>query len=608
MYYNQITNTLFEACFVLEMVDLANTFEALDKRSLFRYNMTSTFDNLNEIVIMLLKYQYSNERSNFLALLTSVMATFNTYYFSDDSFAGISEEMMYPGFREQLGVLFQLNFHLSCKNSRSETIQSRFEKYKNYKIDQTAICRIWNRFQKIDANLSAKLRTPLLINYDYCEEHHVIDPTNLVDQLDNQFVHLNRKFAYSLNSKHVASYRSFVEVQVEVLNIYKQLGKFKDVTSLSSNNQFLHRNEGRWFDLKLISIKGGFLCCTILSERLKRAKILETFPNYDFNSEDYKEIKYLRGVAKIKSYLIFIYILRIIEIVTLPNVIEPALLLCMRKDLITWFGFAALSLLDNITSLDEEEIGVHTASKIDIFDYSLNDLENLILDDDLIDDIYYQNRLNFKEYKRLSELLMHVYRQTSNNKLFSSPFDYYVKSKVLTLVSYILLVFEEFKGNQKQITNANLYTVISKLVKERMRAFQSAKDNVKRDSLLRLVINFDDSDTSDTFDNQSYNTPKISKLKSNSIDRPIAQSSFLNDIQSNLDSIIHNQNNQKHDISANSGLISEQQISPMMNIPPESLDLSRLPPEELISMIRLFINDDRFTTYITQLGSEDRVI
>lgn len=612
LYYNQISHTLFEACFVLEMVDLANTFKALDTKSQFRYNITPTFENLNETVIMLLKYQSSNERSNFLALLTTIITTFKTYYFSDNSFSGISEELTYPGFRELLGTSFQLNFHLPCKNLRSQGTNNRIEKYKNYKIDQTAICKIWNRFQKVDATLSVKLRTPLLISYDFCEEHHILDPNDLVDKLDNEFVLLNRKFAYLLNSKNGTTYRSFIEVDAKVITIYKKLGNFRDVTNLDINSQFIFRNERRWFDLKLITIKGVFFCSTLLSERLKRTKILESFPNYDFNSQEYEEIKHIRGLAKIKSYLIFIYILRIIEVVSSPNAIDPALLFCIKKDLVTWFGFASFSLLDNITSFDEEEINDSYSPKIDVFTYSVNDLENLITDDKRINDIYQHNKLDFKEYKKLSKLLMQVYRTTSHNRIISSSFDYFVKSKVLTLVSYILLVFDEFKRNQKNLSNANLYNVISNLMKERMRAFQSAKGNIKRDSLLRLVVNYDDADSDRNLVSNSRN---ISDQYSNfSNTSTFTSNNFSNNMLHNYNNVNipdiftqsnHQLNEQNNDVT--SGVDTRQQANPLMNIPPENLDLSRLPPEELINMIRLFINDERFTAYITQLGTEDPI-
>lgn len=546
----QVEDNFFEISLIATIINLCFSYEKF-------FNFNYTFNNridMNKISVILMNYINYKQDKNILGVINVIITTWTTLYLNNDSFAGISGEYVYSIFRKQLDILFTMGYHLPPEGKNENEFITDINK--KLKISQSSIWKLWNHIQFLDAFLSIRLGTPLLIDYTYCEEYHIFNENDKLEQLNKELVYLLREFSYHLNSKEKSNYRIFINLEKKFNSLFTKMDYFEQ----SFDNpycEFVTLHNFQQVELKMEIMRGWFVINSLLTVCLRNDKLNEIFGNnYQYiDPVFFEEVQKMREIYKFKTYLIFLMSLKFIKSLSENKQINQSIVLSFRRNLLPWFTFPSLCVLDFILS----DYSITNNINFKFFEMNIKDIENIVIDENRLFQIIESNRsfnFNLGEYNGLINLITQVYEASKNNKILSSSLDFFIKSKVLALTVYILLIFNKFHKLKSRF-ELNLYNIISSVVKIIMKTLQQKKPN-SGNSLLKLLLNEDNYEMPN-----SYRSPL-------SLTPPLSSSSSLPPVSPSTMNSTH----------------------------------KKLPPKEIIEMIRLFINDERFTSVITQFDHD----
>lgn len=588
-YSEKYKECYFEIALIFAIINISETFDKLNNTSKYEFQLDNTFENLTDVCISLINMTNYKQRTNYVGLITFLMISYTSLIYNKNAYTGLNREYIYPLLREHIGMLFQLGYHLNHDPNDSENV---VEKYRNFSIKKKDLWFLWNFYLQLDGEYSVRLGTPLLINDEFCEKFHLVDPTDPLEMKSMNYVSLVRDLAHLLNSKSGTNYGSILTFMDRVMESYDTLECFKTRETLryhdndcddnhsngqSTNGKLYYTVEDRFnLDIKIKYIKLIFFLNLLLFCCFKKENIKRNFPEMGFDSPHYIEIVEIRKLCGMRILLLICLTYRLIEFLSNDNNATKEILLCLRGELIPCFGFPTLCTLDCVLTLYGDASNDERPNQIDINDIPLNELDVILRDEQLIKKYNKEIGIGYLDFPKNTQFIIRIYEAARSNPILSDNFEFYIKSKIIGLAVYVLTMFSELKKHH-DVKELGLYSVLSRIVTQRLYELQHSK-SCKRDALLSVILNDEE------VEEVPYGlNPNIATL----MEQTDPQRLQPGNIQ-----LQHQTWNGKIDLGGNNRAIQLHSLKT-----DNSQDL--LPPDQLVSMIHLFINDERFTSGIT---------
>jgi len=221
---------------IVAVVYLSTVFTQHDDMELgsFKYPLMLTTTELSSLAFKLLNISKFRNRSSYIGLVALIVLSKGLFVFENAE--GTRQELeSYPAFQMCLSSSYQLGLHSDFNAARKFVFNNN--ESKSSLLSDTHLRNIWNYLQEEDAFYSVMMGYPLLINYDFCNEFHMMADTPFESKRRDS-LNLLRQISQIINSRPQISLR---EVCNQIAGVLRYCSSLPSV--IASVNEFINLDE-----------------------------------------------------------------------------------------------------------------------------------------------------------------------------------------------------------------------------------------------------------------------------------------------------------------------------------------------------------------------------
>ncbi|GMM27615.1 Oaf3 protein [Martiniozyma asiatica (nom. inval.)] len=485
---------------ILSIVHTAEIFQRHDKMIDFKYKINLETDNLSQLCINLMAYADYKNSPTLNTVLALISMSYSTQLFNDWYYPSFSNENGYGLFQDCLNLVYTMGYHRPKENYHVYIDNPNDEICWDLHVQQITIINIWNYLQRQDILFASVLGTPLLIDYNYCEEYYELTgETNA-----KECILLLREVVMSINKKDGPTLKHLIYLHEKLIQL---IGKTMSLNGLPESMDFV-RNifqlQQKIFILKITYCLSLMLVTTL---KLNRFKMYET--RFNIKIEDYKEFNSLRRKFSSVAYTIYMILLKF-SFDFFQNVkIDNRIKIVINRQLLNWFGWFTVSFVDVV---------LYEAAHSEIGDYSLhnNDPLNLIYDPlNVVEEKLLKSPINkvvdfsfwsAHKNKEIFSFLYKGYNIFTENYIFKESVPFQLQSRIFLVLIYFMSIvtrtddsknannndFQDNMGIYAKLARKDLESKMGKIPIDKIMAqtttsVDHSSDNL--DELLESMIN-----------------------------------------------------------------------------------------------------------------------